>query len=90
MIFEAILNMVSALLQLVFGWINLPDLPASITSLIDEFFGYIEGGMGIIGIFLDLDVVRVLLPILIVVINFEEVWKFVMFIVRKIPFLGIH
>lgn len=90
MIFEAILNMVSALLQLVFGWINLPDLPASITSLIDEFFDYIRGGMGIIGIFLDLDVVRVLLPILIVVINFEEVWKFVMFIVRKIPFLGIH
>lgn len=90
MIFEAILNMVSTLLKLVFGWINLPDLPASITGLIDEFFGYIQGAMGLIGIFLDLDVVRVLLPILIVVINFEEVWKFVMFIVRKIPFLGIH
>ena len=45
--------------------------------------------MGIIGIFIDLNMVKILLPVLLIVINFDEVWKFTMFILKKIPFLGI-
>ncbi len=89
MILQALFDLVSALIKIVFGWINLPDLPASVTSAIDELFSVIRGGIGIMGIFVDLSVVKVLLPILLIVINFEEVWKFTMFILRKIPFLGI-
>lgn len=89
MIIEGLLNLVSGLLKLVFGWIDLPDFPSSVTSVIDELFGYIQGAAGIMGIFVDMNMVKVLLPVLLIVINFDEVWKFTMFIVRKIPFLGI-
>ncbi|RHP67113.1 hypothetical protein DXA59_14445 [Clostridium sp. OF03-18AA] len=89
MILEAVFNLVSGLVKLVFGWINLPDLPDSITSVIDELFALISGSVGIIGIFVDLNMVKILLPVLLIVINFDEVWKFTMFILRKIPFLGI-
>lgn len=89
MILEAVFNLVSGLVKLVFGWINLPDLPGSITSVIDELFALISGSVGIIGIFVDLNMVKILLPVLLIVINFDEVWKFTMFILRKIPFLGI-
>lgn len=89
MILEAVFNLVSGLVRLVFGWINLPDLPGSITSVIDELFALISGSVGIIGIFVDLNMVKILLPVLLIVINFDEVWKFTMFILRKIPFLGI-
>ena len=90
MILESILNLISGLIKLVFGWINLPDMPSSVTSIIDELFGYIRGSMGLLGVFVDLNMVKVLLPVLLIVINFEHVWKFTMFIVRKIPFLGIE
>lgn len=90
MILEAVFNLVSGLVKLVFGWINLPDLPGSITSVIDELFALISGSVGIIGIFVDLNMVKILLPVLLIVINFDEVWKFTMFILRKIPFLGIN
>lgn len=90
MILESILNLISGLIKLVFGWINLPDMPSSVTSVIDELFVYIRGSMGLLGVFVDLNMVKVLLPVLLIVINFERVWKFTMFIVRKIPFLGIE
>lgn len=89
MILESVFNLVSGLVKLVFGWINLPDLPDSITSVIDELFALISGSVGIIGIFVDLNMVKILLPVLLIVINFDDVWKFTMFILRKIPFLGI-
>ena len=90
MILESILNLISGLIKLVFGWINLPDMPSSVTSVIDELFVYIRGSMGLLGVLVDLNMVKVLLPVLLIVINFEHVWKFTMFIVRKIPFLGIE
>lgn len=89
MILEAVFSLVAGLVKLVFGWISLPDLPGSVTSVIDELFALISGSVGIIGIFVDLNMVKILLPVLLIVINFDEVWKFTMFILRKIPFLGI-
>ena len=89
MILEAVFNLISGLVKIVFGWINLPDLPGSITSVIDELFALISGSVGIIGIFVDLNMVKILFPVLLIVINFDDVWKFTMFILRKIPFLGI-
>lgn len=87
---EALLNLVGGLLKLVFGWINLPDMPASVTSAIDELFAVLQGGFSIMGIFINMDVVKVLLPIVLIVVHFEEVWKFTMFVLKKIPFLGIE
>lgn len=89
MILEAVFNLVSSMLKLVFGWINLPDMPETVTSIIDELFTLIGGSIGMMGIFIDLNMVKILLPVLLIVINFDEVWKFTMFILKKIPFLGI-
>ena len=77
-------------IKLVFGWINLPDMPEAVTSVVDELFALLRGTVGMMGIFLDLKMLKILLPVLLIVINFEHVWKFTMFILRKIPFLGIE
>lgn len=90
MILEAVFNLVKSLLKLVFGWINLPDLPESIMSVIDELFALIQGSIGLLSVFVDLNMVKILLPVLLIVINFDNVWKWTMFIVKKIPFLGIE
>lgn len=89
MILEAVFNLVSSMLKLVFGWINLPDLPDSIMAVIDELFTLVRGSIGIMSVFIDFNMVKILLPVLLIVINFDNVWKWTMFIIKKIPFLGI-
>ena len=37
-----------------------------------------------------MDLVKIMLPFVIVVANFEKVYKIVMYVLRKIPFLGIE
>ena len=65
-------------------------MPEAVTSVIDELFALLRGSVGMLGVFVDLSMLKILLPVLLIVINFEHVWKFTMFILRKIPFLGIE
>lgn len=90
MIIEGLLNLFVGLLEVVFSWVNVPELPASVTSVIDELFDILAGSVGLLSIFIDFDMVRLLLPVLVIVINFDEAWKLTMFILRKIPFLGMQ
>lgn len=90
MIIQAIFELFYGLLEFVFGWISLPDFPSEVQSFVDEFFQAITNVIGIVGIFIDFNMVFLLLPIVIAVINFETIWKVVIFILKKIPFLGIE
>lgn len=89
MIVEAVLNLLIGMIKTVFGWINLPQLPDEVISIIDQLFDILSGAMGLLSIFMDIDMLKILLPILLIVINFDEAYKLTMFILRKIPFLGI-
>ena len=89
MIVETVMNALIAMIKAVFDWISLTAFPDEITTVIDELFGYLEGGMGLLSIFLDIHMLKLLLPVLLIVINFDEVYKLTMFIFLKIPFLGI-
>lgn len=89
MIVSSVLNLFVGMLELVFGWIQLPNLPDSIMSIIDTVFGYVTGSIGLLGVFVDLDVVMVLIPLAIAVARFDDLWKMTMFVLRKIPFVNI-
>lgn len=89
MILESVFNLLIGMIKTVFGWISIPQLPDSVLSVIDDLFGYLQASVGLLSIFLDLNMLRILLPILLIVINFDEAYKLTMFILRKIPFLGI-
>lgn len=77
------------MIKTVFGWINLPQLPDEVMSIIDQLFDILSGAMGLLSIFMDINMLKILLPVLLIVINFDEAYKLTMFILRKIPFLGI-
>lgn len=89
MIVSSVLNLFVGMLELVFGWIQLPNLPDSIMSIIDTVFEYITGSIGLLGVFVDLDIVMVLIPLAIAVARFDDLWKMTMFVLRKIPFVNI-
>lgn len=89
MIIESVLNLFSSALKLIFGWITLPSLPAEIETIISQLMDYLETGMVFIFLFFDMNLIRILLPLVLVVANFDKAYKLAMFVLRKIPFLGI-
>lgn len=89
MIIEALLNLIKLLLNVVFGWISLPPFPSELTSSVNTFVSLIFDNLSLLGFFVRPLTLMVSIPVLIILLNFEQVYKLVMWIVRKIPFLGI-
>lgn len=90
MIIKALLELIFGLLQIVFLPINLPDLPAGVQSVLDELTAVLSGAVGLLGIFVDISVVKWLIPVVLVIVNFEKIWDLIMFILKKIPFIGVE
>ena len=81
-IFDAIL----ALLKIVFGILpNLPDLPESVKNSLNTVFDTIFDNIDLLGLFIRIDTIKVLVPLLIIAINFEHIYHFTMWILKKIP-----
>ena len=89
MIIESILNIVKTLLQFVFGWINIPPFPVELTNGINSFLSLIFNNLNLLGFFIRPVTLTVSIPILIILLNFDEVYKLTMWILRKIPFLNM-
>lgn len=90
MIVESVMNLFSSAIMLIFAWINIPDAPAELSQAVDQLIVYMKSGMGFLYIIFDMNFVKTMLPFVLIVANFEEVYKLVMFVLRKIPFLGIE
>ena len=91
MIIEAVANLGLLLINAVMTVLDvLPDLPASVISALDSFFDLIFDNASLIGFFIPLGLLKVLLPIALVVINFRHIYAAVMWVLRKIPMLSIE
>lgn len=90
MIIKALLELIFGLLTIVFAPINLPQLPEGIQSVVNQLVDLLVGSVGILGLFLDWNVVKYLVPLVIVIANFDRIWNMIMFILRKIPFIGVE
>lgn len=89
MIIEAILNLLKNLLFIVFGWISLPAMPEGITSSINSFFDLIFNNLTLLGFFIRPITLQIAVPVLIIILNFDKVYKLTMWILKKIPMLNI-
>lgn len=81
---ENILNAILSLLDV------LPDFPAAFIEIVDKFFNLIFDNLFLLSFFVRIDTIKIAIPILIVVLNFEHVYRFIMWILRKIPMLGVE
>ena len=86
MIWISFLSLVFFILNVVFGLLpNIPSVPESLITYVDQFLDLIFSNSGIVGFFLPMDVVKIALPLAIVIINFDYIYKMIMWIVRKLP-----
>lgn len=89
MILEVILNLVKVLLTFCFSWINLPAIPETITSGINQFLDLIFNNLTLLGFFIRPLTFQIAVPLLLVIINFERLYHLTMWILHKIPMLSI-
>lgn len=89
MIVKLLFEMVLGLLNIVFGWVSFPPMPEEITAACDILLDSMAGAMGFIWLIVPRELVLVILPIVLVLENFDKLYSIVMWILKKIPFLGM-
>ncbi len=91
MIIETILNLLKFLLTTIFGILpDLPDMPGAIVDGITSFLDIIFDNVGLLGLFVPISTIKVVIPIVVLIMNFDDIYKLVMFIIKKIPMLGVE
>ena len=89
MIIEGLLNLIKTLLFAVFSWINLPAFPEGLTTSINTFIDLIFDNLTLLSFFIRPATIAIIVPALVILLNFDQVYKLTMWILKKIPFLNI-
>ena len=91
MLTEALINAGMFLFDVILNFLDLlPDMPEEVVAVLDEFFDLIfTNGWSIACFVIPMDFALMLLPLVILVVNFERVYHLIMWVLRKIPMLGI-
>ena len=89
MIIESLLSLVFKLLGSVISSFNVPAAPEDFLSAIPQFFGYLESAKSLISLVFPINL-QPFLTVTLVILAVEHGYPFIMWILRKIPFLGIE
>ena len=89
MIIEAVFDLAVAAIKLIFGWISLPACPESLETTLTTYEDLIFDNLSMLSFFVRVSTVKVLVPLILIVVNFDKVYKLTMYILRKIPFIGV-
>lgn len=89
MIVEALMNLLLKIFTTLTSAIEIPALPASVSESMAEALGYIQTGVQILGCYTHLPYLLALFGIIIGIDVGIAVYHFVMWVLRKIPMLGI-
>lgn len=89
MIISLIMDILYASVALLTAPINIPSLPDGVQDVVNQYLGYISDGMTILNVYCDLGYLFTLFSLILLVDIGLMLYKFVMWILRKIPMLGI-
>ena len=90
MIVEALLSIIQNLLELLLSPIEIPDLPESVDTILNTAIDYMLDGLGIFAAFTHYQYIMALLAIVITIQAALLIYKFVLWILKKIPAAGIE
>lgn len=68
----------------------LPTLPEAGVNALDFIFDTMFAGVSLASIFIDFSFVKIVIPITIAILNFDHIIKFITYLLKKIPVLGIE
>lgn len=89
MIIKALLDLLYGVFALLTAPINIPGLPDQAFQAVSNVTKYMLTGFAIVGAYVDINYLWTLFKLILAVDIGIGLYKFVMFIIRKIPFFGI-
>lgn len=90
MLAEWMMDLGLILLDIIYSMLGvLPSFSPEVTSAVDGMFSIMFSGVNLVGIFVDLRMIKILIPITIGIIHADKIIKLVMFVLKKIPVLNI-
>jgi hypothetical protein len=90
MIIEALINLVYSIFSLLTSGVKVPPLPDEVLDILGQFFDYISTGMSILNNFVHLPYLLVLFGIIVTLEVVLHIYYFVLWVLKKIPFLGME
>jgi hypothetical protein len=90
MILKMVLGLMQSILSFILGLLPLPDVPAWLVELTETILQYMKTGMGIVLFFVPQAVVQGALDLVILIWTVVHTYKLVLWVLRKIPMLGIE
>lgn len=90
MIVKLLFSLIITLLDLVFGWVSFPAMPAAVTESLDLLIDYISQGLSFVWLIVPRQLVIAVIPVILVCENFDKLYSVVMWVLKKIPFLGLQ
>ncbi len=89
MIIEALMKLLLKVFGLLTAAIHIPSLPDSVSDFMQQALGYIKTGLQLLAVYTNLEYLLVLFGIIIAIDVGIAIYHFVMWVLRKIPMLGI-
>ena len=83
-------DMFLILIHMLFGWINVPPFPVELQESINSFLDLIFENLSLLGFFVRSETLNIVIPLVAFIFSFKYIYKLVMWIVRKIPFVNIN
>lgn len=85
MIIELLINLITGLIKIIFGFINLPQAPEGAHVAISGYFDMIFNNLGFLNFFVNVDTLKIVAIVAIAIIAFEKMYKVTMWIYHKLP-----
>ena len=89
MIIEGLLKIIFNILSLIISQFNVPQAPQEFIDAIPQFFEILDLASGLIALVLPINL-SVFTVVTVVIMVVEHGYPFIMWVLRKIPFLGIE
>lgn len=89
MLVNALISVIYSLFNIVFGFVHLPSFPDGVSSYLNAFQVYFKSGIRLLSVVINMSYVATLFTIFISLVVIFELYKFIMWVLKKIPILGI-
>lgn len=90
MILNVIIEMLAILVTSIFGILpNLPKIPETLDTILSIFQEYVAFASSFLVKILGLDFLQIVIPIIILLVNFNWIYHLAIWIIRKLP-IGVQ
>ena len=90
MIIGLIKKLLTFVTDTLFSVIDIPIIPSALSDMVSDVFGYMREGMGIINFFCPLERISPAIDFFVLIYAVVHGYKLVMWVLKKIPMLGIE